>query len=305
MIAEPEEDQQEKEEEEERLVQEQYGAVQQGEYEADWDSEELEEEEGGAESREASWLVEQAARGRARQRALQARTGEKEVREAGTGDRLAGTGERLAGTGERLVGRPGSQEKASSRDSAYWGASADSRGPTREPTPDHSRTAAGSRRILGRRRADQQSGGRAGKEQQRDTASPAQLRFLSEVTTDILARGIFSEKGLRAAISSQARKADRELSGLEAESLLRQLRAELGVEAGPGQQQGGAADLAALLARPAPRPGRPPLPPAPPGRKTLQEIREAGGGQGHAGNRYLHQLCHVITVLYNFASCQK
>ena len=101
-------------------------------YEADFESEEYyeniegeddeEESPGDEEAREAAdqrqaWLMEQAERGRARQKALMNRIE----------DQSSSPGLRQQRT---------SQEKESSRDSAY-GYSADSRIPTREPTPDY------------------------------------------------------------------------------------------------------------------------------------------------------------------------
>ena len=109
-------------------------------YEADFESEEYyeniagddEEEEspGDEEAREAAdqrqaWLMEQAERGRARQKALMNRI-EDQSSSPGPGSGLQ------SGLGRQRT----FQEKESSRDSAY-GYSADSRIPTREPTPDY------------------------------------------------------------------------------------------------------------------------------------------------------------------------
>ena len=102
-------------------------------YEADFESEEYydnignevggeseeEDEEKQAANQRQAWLVEQAERGRARQKALM--------------NRIEDQSE---GQGPSLQQQRTFQEKESSRDSAY-GYSADSRIPTREPTPDY------------------------------------------------------------------------------------------------------------------------------------------------------------------------
>ena len=102
------------------------------------------------------------------------------------------------------------QEKESSRDSAY-GFSADSRIPTREPTPDYRMlTSVNSRRILGTIKAKKEaklvktkSSEDLKKESAEYKKKTSHLRFLTDVTTDIINRGVYSERGLRSAINSQ------------------------------------------------------------------------------------------------------
>ena len=91
-----------------------------GDDEEDDESPGDEEERQAADQRQA-WLMEQAERGRARQKALMNRI--EDQRES-------------QGTSPVCQQQRTFQEKESSRDSAY-GFSADSRIPTREPTPDY------------------------------------------------------------------------------------------------------------------------------------------------------------------------
>ena len=125
-------------------------------YEADFESEEeyMEElgdkededrEEERLDDHREAWLREQAERGKARQRALVSRLGAAEEE----GSRRKVVVDRRRTTPERRL----TVEKESSRDSAY-GFSADSRMPTREPTPEQKlmggkRPEVGARRLLG------------------------------------------------------------------------------------------------------------------------------------------------------------
>ena len=84
------------------------------------ESEDDDSEKQAANQRQA-WLVEQAERGRARQKALMNRIEDQSQSQ---------------GTSPVCQQQRTFQEKESSRDSAY-GFSADSRIPTREPTPDY------------------------------------------------------------------------------------------------------------------------------------------------------------------------
>ena len=90
------------------------------------ESEDDDEEKQAANQRQA-WLVEQAERGRARQKALMNRI---EDQSQSQSQDSPGPGQ-VSRQQHRTF-----QEKESSRDSAY-GYSADSRIPTREPTPDY------------------------------------------------------------------------------------------------------------------------------------------------------------------------
>ena len=133
-------------------------------------------------------------------------------------------GSEVTSPGPRLQQQRTFQEKESSRDSAY-GFSADSRIPTREPTPDYrsgsSLHALGrvsyicsprmmssqNRRILVNFKNKKEP---KKKEIEKETKTEydknkSNLKFLTDVTSDILNRGIFSEKGLRSAINSQVR----------------------------------------------------------------------------------------------------
>ena len=126
--------------------------------------------------------------------------------------------------------------------------------------------------------------------------SKSQLKFLTDVTSDILNRGIFSERGLRSAINSQvrlykllvlssslltvqAKKTDYEMSSLEIENLLRQLKLELGIESNTlgetARNSKGKSEKTFLANLLTTKERNPALPPAPPHRKTLQEIKES------------------------------
>ena len=136
--------------------------------------------------------MEQAERGRARQKALRNRLED---------------GSSSPGPEPGLQRQRTFQEKESSRDSAY-GYSADSRIPTREPTPDYRMMSSQNRRILVNFKTKKEP--RKSKENVKENktesdGSKCQLKFLTDVTSDILNRGIFSERGLRSAINSQVR----------------------------------------------------------------------------------------------------
>lgn len=101
------------------------------------------------------------------------------------------------------------KEKESSRDSAY-GYSADSRIPTREPTPDYRMMASHNRRILVNLKSKRDSKlqkSKSDEDMKKQNAEynkkKSHLKFLSDVTSDIITRGIYSERGLRSAINSQ------------------------------------------------------------------------------------------------------
>ena len=158
--------------------------------EAGVESEEEDEEKQAANQRQA-WLMEQAERGRARQKALMNRIeDESQVTSPGPGPCLQQ---------QRTF-----QEKESSRDSAY-GYSADSRIPTREPTPDYRMMSSQNRRILVNFKSKKEPRKKESEKENKTEydKNKSQLKFLTEVTRDILSRGIFSEKGLRSAINSQ------------------------------------------------------------------------------------------------------
>ena len=143
------------------------------------------------------------------------------------------------------------QEKESSRDSAY-GYSADSRIPTREPTPDQRMLASHNRRILANlksNRGSQLQKSKSDEDLKKQNAEynkkRSHLKFLTDVTNDIITRGIYSERGLRSAINSQVmkysglhklkhviqvKKKEYEISSLDIENLMRQLKLELGIE---------------------------------------------------------------------------
>ena len=184
------------------------------------EEEEEEDEHLDVEDDREAWLREQAERGKARQRALVSRLGGGEPEEEGSRPRRKEVrGSLVTEMRRRTV------EKESSRDSAY-GFSADSRVPTREPTPEHRVTATrgqeikGARRVLAERPRRPGTGGRrqevAGIKQrktvqiegcvpaQAEEAGPA-LEFLQEVTSDLLARGLYTERGLRSALDSVVR----------------------------------------------------------------------------------------------------
>ena len=102
------------------------------------------------------------------------------------------------------------QEKESSRDSAY-GFSADSRIPTREPTPDYRVMYQQNRqKILDnirlrkeQSRAKSKSTEDLKKENEEFNKRKTHLKFLTDVTNDIINRGLYSERGLRSAMNSQ------------------------------------------------------------------------------------------------------
>ena len=80
----------------------------------------------------------------------------------------------------------------------------------------------------------------------------------------------------------QAKKTDCEMSSLEIENLLRQLKLELGIEnnalAESARKSKGKSEktfLSQLLTTKTTKERTPALPPAPPHRKTLQEIKES------------------------------
>ena len=180
--------------------------------------EEEEPQDEATQHREA-WLVEQAERGRARQRALMNR-----METGDTGERR-NTGGRLSreDPGPRVLPMPVirynvffeiftqtfMKEKESSRDSAY-GYSADSRIPTREPTPDYRMMASNNRRILVNLKSKRDSKlqkSKSDEDMKKQNAEynkkKSHLKFLTDVTSDIITRGIYSERGLRSAINSQ------------------------------------------------------------------------------------------------------
>ena len=77
----------------------------------------------------------------------------------------------------------------------------------------------------------------------------------------------------------QAKKTDYEMSSLEIENLLRQLKLELGIEnnglAETGRHSKGKTEKSFLSNLLTSKERTPALPPAPPHRKTLQEIKES------------------------------
>ena len=104
------------------------------------------------------------------------------------------------------------KEKESSRDSAY-GYSADSRIPTREPTPDYRMMASHNRRILVNLKSKRDSKlqkSKSDEDMKKQNAEynkkKSHLKFLTDVTSDIITRGIYSERGLRTAINTQVAK---------------------------------------------------------------------------------------------------
>lgn len=238
------------------------------EYEADFDSDEYDEvnilnnetndEETEIENHREAWLVEQAERGRARQRALMMRS----------------ENARINDNSKHSNERP-FREKESSRDSAY-GYSADSRMPTREPTPDSRMQSTQHRRVLGNLKAKKDTQKRHAKEgtkkdQSEYENSNSHLKFLTDVTNDIINRGIFSEKGLRSAINSQVKKKEHKISSIETENLLKELKLQLGIEGSNGGQRRNTSNHSESRYI---YNGKKSLPPTPPNRKTLQNIRE-------------------------------
>jgi len=238
------------------------------EYEADFDSDEYEEvniintetndEETEIDNHREAWLVEQAERGRARQRALMMRSENTKV---------------SGNTKHR--NEISFREKESSRDSAY-GFSADSRMPTREPTPDSRMQSSQYKRILGTLKPKKEilkvhikEGTK--KDQSEYENSDSHLKFLTDVTNDIINRGIFSEKGLRSAINSQVKKKEHKISSIETENLLKELKLQLGIEANTGGQRQIHSNTSEQRSNPK---KKNPLPPTPPNRKMLHNIRE-------------------------------
>ena len=239
------------------------------EYEADFESDEYNEvnilnnetndEETEIDNHREAWLVEQAERGRARQRALLMRSKNTEIHE-----------------NTKFRDERPCREKESSRDSAY-GFSADSRIPTREPTPDSRMQSSQYKRILGnfkpKREMQKVKTNKkcAIKDPKEYDDSNSHLKFLTDVTTDIINRGIFSEKGLRSAINSQVKKDEHKMSSLETESLLKELKMQLGIEANIDGQKI-CHSINPNLCLDAEKKSR--LPPTPPNRKMLQNIKE-------------------------------
>ena len=179
------------------------------EYEADFESDEYgdnlnqdedkyavnEEEDEAAQQRHA-WLLEQAERGRARQRALMTRLSND-----------------ISCHEDTVLEQRISQEKESSRDSAY-GYSADSRMPTREPTPDNrmltvSHAQQTRRLLLNLKNRKDAKNIRSKSQDDPKTENVSHKKklqhidFLTDVTNDIITRGIYSERGLRNAITGQ------------------------------------------------------------------------------------------------------
>ena len=145
-----------------------------------------------------AWLMEQAERGRARQRALMSRLSND-----------------IHCNEETVLDQRISQEKESSRDSAY-GYSADSRMPTREPTPDNrmltvSHAQQTKRLLLNLKNKKEAKNFQSKSKEEVKTEDAShkkklhQINFLRDVTNDIITRGIYSERGLRNAITGQVR----------------------------------------------------------------------------------------------------
>ena len=106
------------------------------------------------------------------------------------------------------------------------------------------------------------------------------LKFLTDVTNDIIDRGIYSERGLRSALNSQVKKKEYEMTNLDMENLMRQLKLELGVDTNKHKLQvltsSSDINLSEMLSKHQSENNciKALYPPAPPNRKTLQEIKE-------------------------------
>jgi hypothetical protein len=141
-----------------------------------------------------------------------------------------------------------SHDKASSQDSAYGFSGGESRLQTREPTPE-------TVLLLQKRRIRQQqqqqqlhreSVARRGRPE--DTKTTAYVNLVNQVTSEILRRGVFTDKAVRDVLEKHV--CDHEgVSRWEAERILSSLRKELGLEARP--ERAAAAALKDLLFNPA------------------------------------------------------
>jgi len=201
-------------------------------YEDDFESggeeEETDSEAEGIKQQQQAWLLEQAERGQARLRALQngVQLHHQATKEA-PGRLKPFQGQRPP-RGRELL------EKDSSRDSAY-GYSAESRITTREPTPDQGRSSVLLRRKpFNNLRHKKKQTVRINDDPRYSSSEyekdKAHLEFLQEVTSHILRKGIYSEKGIRAALSHEMKWSDYKLSRAESEKLISNLKHELGVD---------------------------------------------------------------------------
>lgn len=160
------------------------------------------------------WLDDQAARGMARQRAM-----------------------------EMSKYRHDSHEKESSKDSAYGYSGGESRLQTREPTPDTwqmkqqaAAAAIANTRSFQMRRSRRQNdfhSNRDSTSQAEDTKSSAYVDFINRVTGDILKRGVFTDRAVREVLESHVSQySSSSISKKEVEVLMGKLRRELGLKNG-------------------------------------------------------------------------